>query len=74
VAKVKAEPKQAEVVYIEPVAVRRKTAAAVLDCSETSVWKLEKLGLLDTIKVGADVRITMASIRRFAQGKLKKAA
>jgi hypothetical protein len=55
-----------EVTALEPVAVRRKTAAAMLDCSETTVWKLCKQGKLETIKVGSDERVTIASIRRFA--------
>lgn len=56
-----------EVVTIEPVAVRRKTAAAMLDCSETTVWKLCKEGKLATVKVGADDRVTVESIRRFGR-------
>jgi excisionase family DNA binding protein len=56
-----------EVVAIEPVAVRRRTAAQMLDCSETTVWKLAKEGKLKTVKVGADDRITVASIRALTQ-------
>jgi excisionase family DNA binding protein len=56
----------AEVVTFEPVAVRPKTAAAMLDCSETTIWKLCKEGKLRVTKVGADNRVTVDSIRRFA--------
>lgn len=56
-----------EDVVIEPVAVRRKTAAAMLDCSETTIWRLCKAGLLSTIRVGADERVTTSSIKQFAQ-------
>lgn len=56
-----------EVVILEPVAVRRQTAAKMLDCSETTVWKLAREGVLKTIKVAADDRITVESIRRLAK-------
>ena len=52
-----------EVVVIEPVAVRRRTAAAMLDCSESTVRKLEVEGKLKTILIGADRRITVESIK-----------
>lgn len=55
------EPK--EVVIMEAVAVRRATAAKMLDCSTTTVWKLSRAGRLKTIKVGADDRITVESIK-----------
>jgi predicted DNA-binding protein (UPF0251 family) len=55
-----------EVVTIEPVAVRRKTAAQMLDCSETTVWKLCKAGRLKTTKVGADDRVLVSSIKQYA--------
>jgi hypothetical protein len=56
-----------EDVVIEPVAVRRKTAAAMLDCSETTIWRLCKAGLLSTIRVGSDERVTTSSIKQLAQ-------
>ena len=56
-----------EVVTIEPVAVRRRTAAKLLDCSEVTIWKLCKAGKLETIKIGADARVTVESIRRYAK-------
>jgi excisionase family DNA binding protein len=55
------------VVNVEPVAVRRRTAAQMLDCGETTVWRLCKEGKLDTIKVGKDDRITVASIKKYAK-------
>ena len=57
-----------EVVKLEPVAVRRKTAAAMLDCSESTIRNLIKQGKLETVQVGADSRVKTASIRRFAAG------
>jgi hypothetical protein len=59
-------PMQEETVVIEPVAVRRKTAARMLDCSESTVWKLQKSGALDVIKVRGDDRITVESIKRLS--------
>lgn len=55
-------------VTFEPLAVKRTTAADLLDCGPTTIWKLEKAGKLDTIKVGKDTRITMESLRRYASG------
>jgi hypothetical protein len=52
-----------EVVVIEPFAVRRRTAAAMLDCSESTVLKLERLGKLETVLIGTDRRITVKSIK-----------
>lgn len=51
---------------IEPVAVRRATAARLLDCSPSTIHSLIKRGDLKIIKVGADQRVTVASIRRLA--------
>jgi len=58
-----------EVVQFEPLAVRRQTAAKMLDCSETTIHKLIGEGKLETILVGADKRITVDSIRRFATAR-----
>lgn len=58
-----------EIVVIEPVAVRRRTAAKMLDCSETTVYKLQREGKLETIKLGADDRITVDSIRKMAAAR-----
>ena len=52
-----------EVAVLEPIAVRRQTAAKMLDCSETTIHKLIKDGVLKTTKVGADARIIVESIR-----------
>ena len=54
-----------EVQNLEPVAVRRATAARMLEVSVTTVWRLVQEGKLETVKIGADDRITVASIRRF---------
>jgi hypothetical protein len=48
---------------LEPVAVRFDTAARMLDCSYSTIWKLSKDGVLKTIKVGADNRVLVESIR-----------
>jgi len=60
------------VANLEPIAVKRSTAAKMLDCGPTTIWRLCKEGKLDTIKIGADERITVASIRRI--GTTAKAA
>ncbi|OFW17804.1 MAG: hypothetical protein A3H27_15545 [Acidobacteria bacterium RIFCSPLOWO2_02_FULL_59_13] len=52
---------------LEPVAVKRTTAARMLDCGQTTIWRLCKEGKLDTIKIGADERITVESIRRIGK-------
>lgn len=61
-----------EVVVIEPVAVRRKTAAAMLDCSESTILKLEREGKLKTILVGADRRVTISSIKALGAARRRK--
>jgi hypothetical protein len=57
------------VVNLEPVAVRRATAAKMLDCGVTTVWRLCKEGKLDTIKIGADERVTVESIKRIGKAQ-----
>ncbi|OGA59984.1 MAG: hypothetical protein A3G81_26125 [Betaproteobacteria bacterium RIFCSPLOWO2_12_FULL_65_14] len=52
-----------KVIELEPLAVRRGTAAKMLDCSPTTIHKLMKAGKLRTVKVGADDRILIDSIR-----------
>ena len=52
------------VINLEPIAVKRATAARMLDCGPTTIWRLCKEGKLDTIKLAGDDRITVASIRR----------
>ena len=54
--------------HLEPIAVRRATAAVMLDCSTTTIHKLIHQGKLEVILVGADQRVTVASIRRLATG------
>ena len=55
-----------EVLKLEPVAVRYKTAAGLLDCSESTARKLVREGKLKTMTIGADERITLSSIRKLA--------
>lgn len=57
----------------EALAVKRSTAARMLDCGATKVWELQKSGDLETIKIGADDRITVDSIRRFIARQLQGA-
>ena len=52
---------------IERIAVKRKTAAQMLDCGETTIWRLCKEGKLETIKIFNDQRITIASIKRLGK-------
>ena len=55
------------------LAVKRTTAARMRDCGATKVYELEKSGELETIKLGADKRITVDSIKRFVQRQLTAA-
>jgi len=53
-----------EVVQLEPLAVRRSTAAKMLDCGLTTVHRMVRDGRLRTISIGGgDLRITVKSIR-----------
>jgi excisionase family DNA binding protein len=52
------------VANLEPIAVKGTTAAKMLDCGATTIWRLVKNGTLETIKIGSDTRITVESIRR----------
>lgn len=47
----------------QKLAVRRKTASEMLDCSESTVHKLIKEGKLRTCYVGSDLRVTVESLR-----------
>ncbi|MEO8716979.1 MAG: helix-turn-helix domain-containing protein [Burkholderiales bacterium] len=58
-----------ELKTLEPIAVRRGTAAKMLEVSVTTVWHMCRRGDLATIKIGADDRILVDSIRRFAAAK-----
>jgi len=55
-----------EVIELEPVMVKFPTAARLLDCSESTVRKLVRLGKLRTVKVSDDDRITIESIKALA--------
>jgi excisionase family DNA binding protein len=52
-----------EVSKLEPVAVRYRTAAGLLECSESTVRKLVREGRLEAVKVGDDDRVTTKSIK-----------
>ena len=51
----------------EAVAVRYSTAAAMIDCSVSTVRNLVKAKKLDIVLVGKDRRITTESIKRLAR-------
>lgn len=58
-----------EIVSFQPVAVKRSTAASMLDCSATTIHRLIQERRLDTVKIGADLRVTVESIKRFATAR-----
>jgi len=53
-------------IILKPIAVRRRTAAAALDCGETKIGEFVKAGLLQTIRIGADERILVSSLEQLA--------
>jgi excisionase family DNA binding protein len=55
------------VIIMEPLAVKRITAARMLDCGATKIHHLISSGKLKTIKVGEDLRVTVASIKQFVE-------
>jgi hypothetical protein len=57
------------VANLEPIAVKYTTAAKMLDCSACTVWRLVRRGKLDTIKIGEDDRVTVASLKRLASAQ-----
>jgi excisionase family DNA binding protein len=58
-----------EIVKLEPLAVRYRTAAGLLECSESTVRKLVREGKLTTRLVGCDERILVESIKAWAAGR-----
>ena len=52
-----------EVVEIEQLAVKVRTAAKVMDVSESTVRKLIREGKLEAVEVGSDKRVTGKSIK-----------
>ena len=52
----------------EPLAVRRKSAAALIGELTTKIDELLALGLLDGRKSGKNLLITMVSIRGYIEG------
>lgn len=58
------------VVEVKPVAVKKSTAARMLDCGQTKIRDLILSGELETINVGSDSRVVVASINRFVQKQL----
>jgi hypothetical protein len=52
-------------VFIEPVLVSYEDAGKMLGIGRTKAWQLARDGKLKTVKVGADNKIVVASIRSF---------
>jgi excisionase family DNA binding protein len=55
-----------EVVKLEPMYVRYRTAAGLLECSESTVRKLVREGKLKTGLIGSDERVSVDSIKQLA--------
>ncbi len=55
--------------FFDRVAVRRTTAADMLDCSPSTIYNLCRAGKLKTIRLGADERILVESIKAFGRGQ-----
>jgi len=51
---------------LKPIALRYKTAAALLDCSESTVRRMVHKGELRAIKVAGDDRVLLDSIKELA--------
>jgi len=58
---------------LEPLAVRLKTAWALLECGHTHGYKLIEAGELDSFVDGTARKITMASIKSYIARQLAKA-
>jgi hypothetical protein len=52
-----------EVVRLEPVAVKYRTAAGLLECSESTVRAMVRAKKLRTMMVNSDERVTVESIK-----------
>ena len=53
------------IIAVEPMALTWSSAARALDCSQNKIRQLVRAGLLETIRVGADQRVLVASLRKF---------
>jgi hypothetical protein len=51
---------------IEPVAVRVRTAARMLDIGVTKAYELLAAGKLEAVRIDADQRVLVSSIKRLA--------
>jgi len=57
-----------EFVAVEPVAVKPTTAAKMLDCGLTTIYRMINKGELETVKLlDGDERVIVASIRKRAE-------
>jgi len=54
-------------INLEPVAVKPATAARMLECGTTTISRLIKEGKLQTVRVGADQRVTVEFIKRYTE-------
>jgi excisionase family DNA binding protein len=58
--------------HVEPMAVKPRTAAILLDCSLTTIYELIKRGELRTVPFQSDHRILMEDVRRVAKDGVSK--
>jgi excisionase family DNA binding protein len=56
-----------EVVRLEPLALSKGSAGKALDCSLSKIQQLVHAGKLKTIKIGADDRVTVASLKAYVE-------
>lgn len=59
-------------VDVEPLAVRPAKAARMLDCSRVYLYQLINAGAIDSYTDGVARKITVASIHRYIERKLKE--
>ena len=58
----------------EPLVVKPKTAWQLLACSKTRGYELLAAGVLDSFLDGRSRKITVASIRRYIEQRLRRTA
>lgn len=54
-----------ELVSIEPIAVKKETAAKLADCSYSKISQLVRDGKLPTTMIGKDQRVLVDGLRQF---------
>jgi len=58
---------ESEVVQLEPLAVKRGTAAKLLDVCYTTAYELCRAGELEVVQVGKEDRILLSSIKSYLE-------